>query len=113
MFYKCTSFNQNLNSWNTSKFGDCTQMFLSASAYDQPMDGWNVTSVTTLSNFLSSTAFSKTNYDPLLISWGQQAVKNSISATMGTAHYSAGDPTTWHDHLTSVHLWTISDGGTP
>ena len=60
--------------------------------------------------FLNS-GFSKVNYDPLLVAWDSYGTSN-VSFHGGTAHYSAGAPTTAHDAMVA-RGWTITDGGTP
>lgn len=41
------------------------------------------------------------------------SIQSSVTFSAGTAHYSAGAPTTGRTYLTGTKLWTITDGGTP
>lgn len=45
MFYGCASFDQPLNSWNTSSVRDMSFMFAGASRFNQPIGSWNTSSV--------------------------------------------------------------------
>jgi surface protein len=42
MFYGPTAFNQPLNSWNVSNVTDMNFMFQNAIAFNQNLSGWNV-----------------------------------------------------------------------
>ena len=42
MFNGATSFNQPLNSWDTSSTTDAASAFEGASAFNQPLNSWNV-----------------------------------------------------------------------
>jgi surface protein len=113
MFYGASVFNQSLSGWVTSSVTDMSYMFDGASLFNQDISGFDVTNLTDATQMLKSSAFGQTNYDLLLVAWAAQAVKNSVTFDAGSAHYSAGAPTTAHDHLTGTHSWTIYDGGTP
>jgi surface protein len=115
MLYDCRAFNQPIGDWDTSSVTDM-EWFLTCEdtgSFNQDISGWDVHLVEDMGALLFNSAFAKTNYDLLLVAWAAQAVQNSVAVNAGTAHYSAGDPTTAHDHLTGTHSWTISDGGTP
>lgn len=45
MFYRASSFNQNLNNFNTEAVRDMTLMFLGSSAFNQNINGWNTANV--------------------------------------------------------------------
>jgi surface protein len=104
MFSSASKFNQNLNSWNVSKVSDLNSMFMSAVGYKQCMDDWdtsnvrifqqmfhsastdidcnfsrwNITNVTTFSNFVTF-PISAQNYTAMLIGWASQDVKNNVT----------------------------------
>ena len=42
MFYGATSFNQPLNDWDVSKVTTMQGMFRSTSSFNQPLDQWDV-----------------------------------------------------------------------
>jgi hypothetical protein len=131
------TFNENLNGWNTSKCTDMRGVIYGRRGYNQPMNNWDTSKVTTIEwmlcfctpfnqdlsawnvslvsnavNFLRGATLSTANYDALLISWGAQAVQNSILAEFGNSKYTAGGTAeAARTHLTSIHDWTIYDAG--
>jgi len=48
MFEYCSSFNQDLSSWNVSNVTDMRCMFYNCSAFNQDLSGWNVSNVTNM-----------------------------------------------------------------
>ena len=48
MFRECVLFNQPLNSWNVSNVTDMSEMFKDCKSFNQPLDGWNVSNVTNM-----------------------------------------------------------------
>ncbi len=60
MFYEASAFNQPLNNWNVSNVTDMSSMFEGASAFDQPLSNWNVSSVTNMEDmFYEASAFNQ------------------------------------------------------
>ena len=60
MFYACTSFNQDLRSWDVSNVTDMYQTFRNASSYNQPLDTWKVSKVENMMGmFMYATAFNQ------------------------------------------------------
>lgn len=45
MFYQAVMFDQPLDSWDVSSVTDMSWMLCGASNFNQPLDGWNVSSV--------------------------------------------------------------------
>lgn len=59
IFYGATIFNQPLNKWNVSAFGQFNGMFNTAKAFNQDISMWNTSSAWRMANlFLRATAFS-------------------------------------------------------
>jgi len=135
-FYNATSFNQNLNSWNTVKVTTMTQAFSGATAFNQDISNWNLglvttvaymfygatsfnqnlgkwslSSVTQLSELFTNTAIDTRNYDAMLISWSKQTLNSGRSISFGTAKYSGGTAAAARAIFSTIHGWTISDGG--
>ena len=48
MFYQASAFNQPLNNWDVSSVTDMLRMFYQASAFNQPLNNWDVSSVTNM-----------------------------------------------------------------
>ena len=60
MFWGASTFNQPLDTWNTSNVTDKSGMFGFASAFNQPLGTWNTSNVTTMSDmFVSASAFNQ------------------------------------------------------
>lgn len=117
VFRNCFAYNQPMNSWSTSLVTTFVNMFNGAIAFNQDVSAWTIAAVTDATSMFASSGFALTNYNKLLDSatgWPSQAtIKNNVTFSAGTAHYSSGNPTTGRAVLTSTHTWTITDGGTP
>ena len=111
MFQQCTNFNRAVTISNTSGVTNMSIMFYLCSNFDQDISALQINSLTNASSMFLSSGFSKTNYDLLLPSWDAYGTSN-VPFHAGTAHYSAGAPTTAHNAMVS-RGWTITDGGTP
>jgi len=48
MFYGASAFNQPIGGWNVDKVTDMGWMFRGASAFNQPIGGWRVDNVTNM-----------------------------------------------------------------
>lgn len=116
-FSGATVFNQSLSSWNTEKVTTMATMFNNATAFNQDVSAWSIAALTNATNMFNSSGFDITNYDLLLdntTGWPSQGtIQNSVTFSAGSAHYSAGAPTTGRAVLTGTYSWTITDGGTP
>ena len=55
MFFKASYFNQPLNSWDMSSVTNMTGMFADTLAFNQPLDNWNTSSVTDMFGMFSGT----------------------------------------------------------
>ena len=99
-----------IRNWNTSSVTDMYRTFSRCTGFNQPLDGWDVSSVTTFVNFLYNTTLSTTNYDSTLSGWHSQSVQNGISINFGNAQYSTATGAAYRATLVSKG-WTITDGG--
>jgi surface protein len=60
MFNGATSFNQPLNNWNTSLVTTMANMFQGASSFNQPLNSWNTSKVTSMGYmFQGATSFNQ------------------------------------------------------
>jgi surface protein len=48
MFYKADAFNQDIDGWDVSKVTDMSGMFYKANTFNQAIDSWNVGKVTNM-----------------------------------------------------------------
>ena len=70
MFYDASSFNQPMQGWNTSSVRATDQMFR-GSAFDQPVNNWDVSRVTSMLGM-----FAKSPFDRPLNTWDVGRVRN-------------------------------------
>lgn len=112
MFIFCTNFNQSVSNFNTSNVTTMLNMFYGCTNFNQDLSNFNVEKVTNMTNMLiGATSWSRTNYDLALISWAAQNVKDGVSFKCVPSYTLGGAAEAARLHLTSVHGWTISDGG--
>ena len=70
MFREATSFNQPLNSWNVSSVTDTDSMFREASSFNGDISSWNVSSVTDMNDMFREA----TSFNQPLNSWNVSSV---------------------------------------
>lgn len=68
-----TSFNQNINNWNTSNVTHMNSTFLGADNFNQPLDNWNTANVTDMQFMFCDSGFNKN-----LNNWDTSNVTNMI-----------------------------------
>ncbi len=114
-FAGATSFTGfGLPGWDTSSATSFLGMFNGASAFNQDLSSWDISSLINASNMLTGTAISQANWDSLLNGWAAQApnIQNNVTLSDIPVIHSAGKPTASYDRLTSSpYNWTITDLG--
>jgi len=71
-----------LPGWNTSSAISFSGMFNGASAFNQDLSSWDISSLTSAADMLTGTAISQSNWDSLLIGWATQAPNIQNNVTM-------------------------------
>ncbi|WP_353777643.1 BspA family leucine-rich repeat surface protein [Winogradskyella sp. 3972H.M.0a.05] len=108
MFQNAVNFNQDISGWNVGQVTDMGWMFNGATLFNQPIGSWDVSNVELANQMLVGTAFSSTNYDDLLIQWGQLTLQDDVN--FGTdATYCLGDVS--KQGIITNFNWAFSDGG--
>ena len=109
--HTCASFNSPITISDTSGVTNMQSMFQGCDVFDQDISALQINALTNASNMMYRSGFAKTNYDLLLPAWDAYGTSN-VPFHAGTAHYSAGAPTTAKANMIG-RGWTITDGGTP
>jgi surface protein len=106
MFYKASAFNQPLNSWDVSSVVNMDWMFNRASSFNQPLNVWNVSNVTNMASMLGNTGLSMTNYDATLTGWKENTnTPNNI--TLGTVGLKYCVAESARQYLIDTKRWII------
>jgi surface protein len=115
MFSGATAFNQPLNSWDVSSALSMSNMFDSLTGFNQPLDSWDVSNVTNMYNIFRNSALSVGNYSNILADWSQRTLQSGLDLTLIGPN---GDLTPYcdtvqaaRDTITTTFNWDITDGG--
>jgi hypothetical protein len=116
MFLGAASFNQSISTWNTSNVTDMGFMFNGASAFNQNLGSLPITRVEKskisygMTDMLSGSGLSATNYNNTLIGWAAQSpIPSNIQLGATGLTYSTTSALAAHNTLTSSpNNWTIT-----
>ncbi len=110
VFSDAKAFNQNLDGWNVSSVTDMSYMFFGAETFNQNIGNWNISNVSNMTWMLNGAALSTPNYNALLSGWSAQILQNNVTFSAGNTAYSNSSQAA-RDTLTNTFGWTVTDGG--
>jgi surface protein len=89
-------------------------MFSNTTAFNQDIGSWDVSNVTSISNFMSGKSaanFSAANLDSIYNGWSSRPVKPNLSISFGTIKFTAAGVAGKAVLTAAPNNWTIVDGG--
>ncbi|WP_299366259.1 BspA family leucine-rich repeat surface protein [Winogradskyella sp.] len=108
MFLFAESFNQPINNWDVRNVTAMTSMFEGALNFNQSLSDWDVSSVTSAGLMLVGSAFSRENYDNLLLGWSQLNLQPNVQFDVD-ASFCLGALA--KQEIIDNYGWTFTDGG--
>jgi surface protein len=109
-FQNAILFNQPLNNWVVTAVTDMNSTFRSATNFNQSLKDWDPINATGMTDFLSGTSFSISNYNDVLINWSTLTLKPNVKINV-SQNYNAIALTGRNILTNSPNNWLISDLG--
>ena len=107
--FALSGYNLPLSNWNTSKVTDMSYMFTGSTVFNQDISSWDVGLVTAMNNMFFSAKLSTENYDALINGWNAQTLKPNVNFHGGNSKYCAASAA--RANMVSSDNWTIVDAG--
>ncbi|WP_299899388.1 BspA family leucine-rich repeat surface protein [uncultured Aquimarina sp.] len=116
-FADAVAFNSSsIVNWDVSEATTFGFMFVGATAFDQDLSAWDISSAQTMESMLQFTSMSEENYDKTLIGWatldtasGETQIPSNVDLEVD-ATYCLG-VNAKNTLLNAPYDWTIDDGG--
>ena len=102
-----------VEAWDTGKLEIAVEMFSGATNFNANIANWDISELREADNMLTGTAFSRTNYDALLVAWAAQApsIQSGVTLNVDTPYTIATSQTARNILTGAPYNWNISDGG--
>ncbi|MDF1695430.1 MAG: BspA family leucine-rich repeat surface protein [Saprospiraceae bacterium] len=94
LFNGASNFNQNLNAWETNSLSNLTETFAFASSFNQDISAWNVANVTEMSSlFASATSFNQdlSNWDLNAVTEMDNMFENATSFNQDISNWNVSN----------------------
>ncbi len=85
-------------------------MFNNCTSFDQNLGSWDILNVTTMVYMLTNAIVSTSNYDSILIGWDSQSPPNNVSFYCSSTYTAGGAAETARTSLINSG-WNIIDNG--
>ena len=108
VFKDAIAFNQDISGWNVSAATSMIETFSATSAFDQNLGGWDVSNVMDMTNMLTFSGLSKSNYDKLLNGWSALTLQNNVPFRTSSQYCYGADA---RQSIIDNFSWTFTDAG--
>ena len=85
-------------------------MFKGATAFNQDISTWDVSSVNDMSAMFTGVTLSTENYSNILTAWSGLSLQNSVTFSAGNSRYTSSAAPN-RQYIIDTYSWAITDGG--